>query len=67
MMAIVMMAQAARKPNLSTGVGLGNIRERLAQSFGADHRFSTHSNPGGGFSVEIEIPFQVEDQTREAA
>ncbi|WNO55100.1 histidine kinase [Stakelama saccharophila] len=56
-----------RRPNLSTGVGLANIRKRLAQAFGPDHQFATRSNPGGGFSVEIEIPFQFEEQTREAA
>ncbi|MFZ5748036.1 MAG: sensor histidine kinase [Pseudomonadota bacterium] len=55
------------RPTLSTGVGLTNIRERLAQAFGTDHRFDTRSNPGGGFSVEIEIPFQIEEPTREAA
>ncbi|HEX8301648.1 sensor histidine kinase [Sphingomonas sp.] len=55
------------RPTLSTGVGLANIRERLAQSFGADHRFVSQSNPGHGFSVEIEIPFQIEEPNREAA
>ncbi len=55
------------RPTLSTGVGLANIRERLAQSFGADHRFETQSNPGEGFSVEIEIPFQIDEPNREAA
>ncbi|WP_188056104.1 MULTISPECIES: sensor histidine kinase [unclassified Sphingosinithalassobacter] len=55
------------RPTLSTGVGLANIRERLAQAFGPDHRFETRSNPGGGFRVEIEIPFQFEEPTREAA
>ncbi|MBR0553369.1 sensor histidine kinase [Stakelama marina] len=61
------LTAAKRRPNLSTGVGLANIRERLAQAFGPDHRFATRSNPGGGFSVEIEIPFQLQEQTREAA
>jgi sensor histidine kinase YesM len=54
-------------PSLSTGVGLGNIRDRLAQAYGADHRFDTRSTPAGGFSVEIEIPFQLEDVNREVA
>ncbi len=57
----------APRPSLSTGVGLANIRERLAQSFGADHRFETRSMPDGGFGVEIEIPFQLEEPYREAA
>ncbi|WP_448665149.1 sensor histidine kinase [Sphingomonas sp. CJ20] len=55
------------RPTLSTGVGLANIRERLAQAFGPDHRFETRANPGQGFSVEIEIPFQLEEPNREAA
>ncbi|PMX85044.1 sensor histidine kinase, partial [Pseudomonas sp. GW460-C3] len=52
---------------LSTGVGLANIRERLAQAYGPDHRFETRSIPGGGFGVEIEIPFQLEEPKKEAA
>lgn len=61
------LIEARPRPTLSTGVGLANIRERLVQSFGPDHRFETRSNPGDGFSVEIEIPFQLEEPTREAA
>jgi two-component system, LytTR family, sensor kinase len=44
----------------STGVGLANIRDRLAQAYGADQRFETQTNISGGFSVSIEIPFQTE-------
>ncbi|HEY0626938.1 MAG TPA: histidine kinase [Allosphingosinicella sp.] len=44
----------------STGVGLANIRDRLAQAYGADHRFETQTNINGGFSVIIEIPYAVE-------
>lgn len=61
------LIEGKNRPSLSTGVGLTNIRERLAQTFGAEHRFSTHSDPRGGFRVEIEIPFQVEEQAKEAA
>jgi len=43
---------------MSTGVGLANIRNRLTQAYGNDHRFETQSDPAGGFSVSIEIPFQ---------
>lgn len=56
-----------KRPTLSTGVGLTNIRERLMQAFGPDHRIDTRSNPGGGFRVEIEIPLQIEESKREAA
>jgi len=42
---------------VSTGVGLANIRNRLAQAYGDNHLFETRSQPGGGFIVLIEIPF----------
>ncbi|MEL7219565.1 MAG: ATP-binding protein, partial [Pseudomonadota bacterium] len=43
---------------VSTGVGLANIRNRLMQAYGEDHVFETKSEPGGGFTVLIEIPYQ---------
>ena len=46
---------------VSTGVGLANIRERLAQAYGAEHRFETFDPPEGGFGVAIEIPFDSRD------
>lgn len=61
------LIEVKARPTLSTGVGLANIKERLAQSFGADHRFETQSNLGEGFGVEIEIPFQIDEPNREAA
>jgi signal transduction histidine kinase len=61
------LQDARPRPSLSTGVGLANIRERLAQAYGPNHRFEARSQPAGGFSVEIEIPFQLEDVNREAA
>lgn len=42
----------------STGVGLANIRDRLAQAYGDDHRFEIRSPDSGGFAVMIEIPFE---------
>ncbi|HEY1606319.1 MAG TPA: histidine kinase, partial [Allosphingosinicella sp.] len=48
------------KAQESTGVGLANIRDRLSQAYGADQRFETESNKHGGFSVTIEIPYQLE-------
>jgi len=41
----------------STGVGLANIQERLAQAFGPAHGFKTLDNDKGGFSVIIQIPY----------
>ena len=46
---------------VSTGVGLANIRDRLAQAYGEEHRFETMEPPEGGFAVLIEIPFDRRD------
>lgn len=43
----------------STGVGLANIRDRLIQAYGEQHRFESRTAPGGGFTVTIELPFTV--------
>ncbi|MDE2340861.1 MAG: sensor histidine kinase, partial [Alphaproteobacteria bacterium] len=53
-------ADASAPTGLSTGVGLANIRDRLAQAFGADHRFEATSYPDGGFGAIIDIPFRDE-------
>jgi len=44
-----------------TGVGLPNIRERLQQAYGDDHRFELEHNHPHGLIVLIEIPFQTSD------
>ena len=46
------------KTTSSTGVGLANIRDRLTQAYGADHRFELMANVPHGLIVMIEIPFQ---------
>lgn len=51
---------------VSTGVGLANIRNRLAQAYGDSHLFETRSEAGGGFTVLIEIPFTRADRAGEA-
>ena len=43
---------------VSTGVGLVNIRDRLAQAYAEHHRFETIDAPDGGFGVLIEIPIE---------
>jgi LytS/YehU family sensor histidine kinase len=43
---------------VSTGVGLANIRDRLAQAYGEDHRFETMEPAEGGFAVLIELPYE---------
>jgi two-component system, LytTR family, sensor kinase len=46
----------------STGVGLANIRDRLAQAYGPAHGFTTRENDKGGFSVILEIPYETGDR-----
>jgi sensor histidine kinase YesM len=46
----------------STGVGLANIRDRLAQAYGDNHRFETQSDITGGFRVFIDLPYQIETE-----
>jgi sensor histidine kinase YesM len=53
-------AELAATP--STGVGLANIRERLAQAYGNSHSFTTRKNEHGGFSVIVEIPNESGDR-----
>jgi sensor histidine kinase YesM len=59
--------EANVRPHLSTGVGLANIRERLAQAYGERQSFDARSTPGGGFAVTIEMPLVTEEQTKVAA
>ena len=59
------LREGPKQPTLSTGVGLANIRDRLAQAYGTDHRFEIRAMPMGGFGVEVEIPFQTEELVRE--
>ena len=51
-------AQYRARADESTGVGLANIRDRLAQAYGDNQRFETQSDTTGGFRVFIELPFQ---------
>lgn len=63
---LVSLAQSQQEP-ISTGVGLANIRNRLIQAYGPDHRFETQSGAGGGFAVLIEIPFETAGEDTEGA
>ncbi|MCR2832350.1 sensor histidine kinase [Parerythrobacter lacustris] len=51
---------------VSTGVGLANIRDRLAQAYGDDHLFEIRAPAAGGFAVTIEIPFETADEEADA-
>ncbi|QZD90876.1 histidine kinase [Qipengyuania aurantiaca] len=58
---------ATHKRRDSTGVGLANIRDRLAQAYGDDHRFEIRSPESGGFTVLIEIPHEFADEAELSA
>ncbi len=53
------LQQGAVNPMTSTGVGMVNIRERLQQAYGDNHRFDTYAREGEGFEIVIEFPYQV--------
>lgn len=55
-------AEAVRRKQTSTGVGLANIVERLQQAYGEDHRFHIETPKDGGFTVIIEIPYEVAEE-----
>ena len=59
------LPEGAGRP-VSTGVGLANIRNRLMQGYGPDHLFETRSQPGGGFTVLIEIPYEPKEDPANA-
>jgi signal transduction histidine kinase len=53
--------------NLGMGVGLANIRDRLVQAYGDRQSIETRTVPDGGFSVIIEMPLILEEQTKVAS
>jgi len=64
--ATVSAAMKGAGNTVSTGVGLANIRDRLAQAYGDDHVFETRTPPEGGFTVVIEIPYEGHDAREHA-
>jgi two-component system LytT family sensor kinase len=51
---------ADRHPEVKTGrgVGLTNIRARLEQLYGGEHRFNFENHAGGSVLVQITLPFR---------
>ena len=49
------------EPNsvLGRGVGLSNIRDRLAQLYGEGQSFSIANRPGGGAEVTLHLPYRT--------
>jgi two-component system, LytTR family, sensor kinase len=41
------------------GVGLTNIRSRLEQLYGSEHRFKLENQAAGGVLVQISLPFRT--------
>jgi signal transduction histidine kinase len=54
-------ASSAEAAPAGTQVGLANIRDRLAQAYGADHRLELAENTPQGLIVLIDIPYQTEN------
>ena len=50
-----------------TNVGLANVRDRLAQSYGADHKFELADNEPHGLIVLIDIPYQTDNPAQPVA
>ena len=45
-----------------TGIGLANIRERLALLYGGRAQLAVTDNPGGGTTVTITVPYVSKPQ-----
>ncbi len=50
----------ANVSNNGQGVGLANVRGRLKQLYGANHKFELNNNSKGGLTAILEIPFVAE-------
>ena len=61
------LPQATFGKHESTGVGLANIRDRLAQAYGEDHLFEIRTPADGGFTVVIEVPLERAPETPSVA
>ncbi|MGB3543755.1 sensor histidine kinase [Rubrivirga sp.] len=48
----------AEGTTMSDGVGLANVRARLAAMYGADASLTLHRADGGGFVVQIDLPYR---------
>jgi signal transduction histidine kinase len=58
------LQEAGPRPNMGTGVGLANIRDRLAQAYGERQSMDMRSPTEGGYSVVIEIPMPPAEQLK---
>jgi two-component system, LytTR family, sensor kinase len=49
------------------GVGLGNVRARLRETYGSEFRFEMQSGAEGGLKVIMELPFDLDPTNRNAS
>lgn len=56
---------ASRAPVPGSGVGLENVRGRLAELYGADQSFELLAPPGGGALARISLPLHIRAELRE--
>lgn len=59
--------EAAKELPPGKGAGLADTRARLSRLYGPSHSFDARYPPGGGFLVDIGIPFRVPRQGGAAA
>jgi len=52
---------------LGRGVGLANIRDRLAQLYGGGHGFSIANRVGGGAEITLRFPYRTAQRSQFAA
>ena len=52
------LAESTVQVRRHKGIGLDNIRSRLEQLYGSDHRFTLTNRDGAGVAATIQIPFK---------
>jgi len=50
---------------LGRGLGLSNIRDRLAHLYGTSQQFSITNRPGGGAQVTLRVPLHISNQPKQ--
>ena len=63
---VSMLDDAGLQENWGAGVGLANIRSRLATAYGVRARLLLAHGPDGGVTATIEIPLEAHEQARAA-
>jgi signal transduction histidine kinase len=53
----------AERASERRGIGLSNTESRLAELYGGRARILLREPPGGGVSVEIDLPLRLQEDT----